>query len=150
MSCRRCAADKRARGADTSAPEGGGVRSGSSTSSSLTSNGIGLNTKRDLRDEEEDAELVTPLSRSEKTNSSWVESHSAVNVYAVSRELPGGVGPWMGELGRLRGTPVRSATRLRIFFTLRCEPEAPWKCTRSLSALRGTPSLEVRTHLALG
>ena len=56
MSCRRCAADKRARGADTSAPEGGGVRSGSSTSSSLTSNGIGLNTKRDLRDEEEDAE----------------------------------------------------------------------------------------------
>ena len=35
------------------------MRSGSSTSSSLTSNGIGLNTKRDLRDEEEDAETLS-------------------------------------------------------------------------------------------
>ena len=91
----------------------------SKISSSSTSKGTGLATKcgrDDVEDEDEEAEL--PLSTSLKTISSCAESHSAVNVHAISREVPGGDGPVTGELGRLRCTPVRRATLRRVFLTL--------------------------------
>ena len=157
MSCRCGASEMDKGGAETGRPPvGGGERSAKSASSSLTSNGNGLAAKRDRRADadDEEEELAPALSRSENTNSSCVESHSAVNVYAVSRELPGGDGPTTGELGRLRCTPVRSATLLRIFFTFGCGTETPWKrAQRAVSYQAGDrgdqPCRRERTHLAL-
>ena len=74
----------------------------STSSSSLTSNGIALAKQRDDEDDDEELPEELALSRSLKTISSCAESHSAVNVHASSRELPGGDGPTTGEFGRLR------------------------------------------------
>lgn len=95
--------------------------SSSNTSSSPTSNGTGLATKRRFdEDVEEGADGPLPLSTSLKTISSCAESHSAVNVHAISREEPGGEGPTTGELGRFRCTPLNRATLRRIFLTFGC------------------------------
>ncbi len=101
---------------------GGCEKSSNSISSSFTSNGMALGKKR-VPDEAEPPGALA-RSRSLKTISSCVESHSAVNVHAVD-EL-GGVGPTTGEFGRFRCTPLRSATLLRIFFTLGCGTETAY------------------------
>ena len=109
----RCGASERA---------GGGEKISNSISSSPTSEGIARGKNRVLAE----AELPDALARSTslKTISSCVESHSAVNVHAVD-EL-GGVEPTTGEFGRLRCTPLRSATLRRIFFTLGCGTETAY------------------------
>lgn len=109
--------EKGGEGAAGGAP--GMSRSNASSSSTSTSKGIGLAIKRRLDDDVEDG-ADDPFSTSLKTISSCVESHSAVNVHAISREDPGGDGPTTGELGRFRCTPLSRATLRRIFLTFGC------------------------------